>query len=207
MADIRNRIVEHRKVRLGDIKINPANYKVHTEAQRNAINAATREIGWIGVPLVYKSERNGGVLTYVDGNMRGAQYPDMETEVAITDLTDAEADYALLTYDPLAQMAGIAVEKMDEVLRSIKSNEAVIQELLSRQAADAGLYFHPEGDDTPYKELDKELEDLAGAESVNITIIVPSEHVQIVKQWLANGEPATGPGMGKGVLRHCGLIK
>ena len=153
MSDTRNRIIEHRVMRLGDIKVNPRNPKHHTEKQKETLAATVREIGWIGTPLVYKSERNGGALTYVDGNMRGSQYPNEEVTVAVTDLNDAEADYALLTYDPIAQMSEIAIQQVDELMRSFSSSEALVQEFIESQAASAGLYLQVDDTDPADKEL------------------------------------------------------
>ena len=57
-----------------------------------------------------------------------------------------------------------------------------------------------------YSDLDAELSALAGMEDVNVVIAVPEKHQETVKEWLANGESQTAPGMGKGVLRRCGLL-
>jgi len=57
-----------------------------------------------------------------------------------------------------------------------------------------------------YRELDEQLDALDGMEEITIGVVVPAKHEAQVKQWLANGEAMTGPGMGKGVLRRCGLL-
>ena len=57
-----------------------------------------------------------------------------------------------------------------------------------------------------WSDLDQELEDLEGSEEVDVKITVPAMHEEAVIDWLANGESKTAPGMGKGVLRHCGLL-
>jgi len=57
-----------------------------------------------------------------------------------------------------------------------------------------------------YSDLDALTDELAGNEDTNISITVPKFHAEAVIEWLANGESKTQPGMGKGVLRRCGLL-
>jgi len=57
-----------------------------------------------------------------------------------------------------------------------------------------------------WSDLDKELAALAGMEEVDVKITIPSMYHDEVIEWLANGEQQTSPGMGKGVLRRCGLL-
>ena len=57
-----------------------------------------------------------------------------------------------------------------------------------------------------YSDFDSELDALAGMEDVNVIVTVPEKHREAVKEWLANGEAQTAPGMGKGILRRCGLL-
>jgi len=140
---LKNRIVEHRKVRLGDIAENPRNHRTHDESQKDTLHAIVDEIGWLGTPLVYESERLGGKLTFVDGNMRGAEYPNEVVEVAVTDLTDKEADYALLTYDPLSQMAELSASAITELAAAFETESEAVQNLLATQRSGAGL-FTPE---------------------------------------------------------------
>ena len=56
-----------------------------------------------------------------------------------------------------------------------------------------------------YSELDDELASLEGFEEVGIIIVVPMKFKDEIEDWLANGEVKTGPGLGKGVMKHCGL--
>jgi hypothetical protein len=55
--------------------------------------------------------------------------------------------------------------------------------------------------------LDDELEKLDGMQDDTIKIIVPAMHKERVMAWLANGEPMTGPGLGRGVMVRCGILK
>lgn len=57
-----------------------------------------------------------------------------------------------------------------------------------------------------FSDLDEETESLNGYEEEKILIYIPAMHKEDVVEWLANGESKTGPGMGKGVLKRCGLL-
>ena len=47
---------------------------------------------------------------------------------------------------------------------------------------------------------------MGGISDNNILITVPQQYVEDIVAWLANGESKTGPGMGKGVMKRCGLL-
>jgi hypothetical protein len=138
--DIRDRITNVEKMRLGDIADNPRNPKTHPKRQGEAIRGVVSEVGWAGVPLIYFSERMGK-WAYVDGHLRKQEFPELTANVAKTDLTDQEADYLLLTFDPIAAMAEADKEKLDGLLRDIQTGDSAVQEMLSEMAEKAGLYF------------------------------------------------------------------
>ena len=57
-----------------------------------------------------------------------------------------------------------------------------------------------------YSDFDEELDKLDGFQEENIIITVAAKYRDEVIGWLANGEAKTAPGMGKGVLKRCGLL-
>lgn len=140
VSEIRDRIIDVQTLRLGDIENHPLNYKVHTDLQGAAMDGVVEEVGWAGIPLAYHSERNGGKLTYLDGHLRKMRFPNLKARVAITDLTDAEADLFLLTYDPIAAMAHESPEQLDALLRGVEASNAAVQALLAELSSKAGLY-------------------------------------------------------------------
>jgi hypothetical protein len=105
MSDsIRNRIKGHRRVRAGDLVPHEFNFRVHPEVQREALAALYREVGFARSLLAY--ELPDGRLKLIDGHLRRDLDPDMEVEVEVLDVSDAEARTLLLTIDPLAELAG-----------------------------------------------------------------------------------------------------
>jgi hypothetical protein len=68
-----------------------------------ALRAIYNEVGFARSLLAY--ELPDGRLKLIDGHLRRDFDPDMEVEVEILDVTDAEARALLLTIDPLAALA------------------------------------------------------------------------------------------------------
>lgn len=152
--NIRNRIVEIKRMKLGDIAHNPRNWRTHPQEQRETFNGILKEIGFAGVPLAYQSERTG-TLTYVDGHLRKETAPDFEADVAILDITDTEADLLLSLYDPLGDMAGVDNEQLDSLLREINTGN----EALQRALAELGEKTNTVNlDEIDFKEYDESVE-------------------------------------------------
>jgi hypothetical protein len=104
MSDpIRNRIKSHRRVRAGDLVPHEWNFRTHPEHQRAALEALYREVGFARSLLAY--ELPDGRLKLIDGHLRRDLDPDMEVDVEILDVDDAEARALLLSIDPLASLA------------------------------------------------------------------------------------------------------
>ena len=100
---VRNRIAGHRRVRAGDLVPHEMNPRRHPAAQRAALEALYREVGFARSLLAYPLP--DGRLKLIDGHLRQALDPDMEVEVEVLDVTDAEARALLLSLDPLARLA------------------------------------------------------------------------------------------------------
>jgi hypothetical protein len=99
----RNRIKRHVRVRAGDLVPHELNPRLHPDAQRAALAALYREVGFSRSLLAY--ELPDGRLKLIDGHLRRSLTPDMEVEVEVLDVTEAEARTLLLSLDPLAQLA------------------------------------------------------------------------------------------------------
>jgi hypothetical protein len=100
---IRNRIKGHRRVRAGDLVPHELNFRLHPEAQRAALQALYREVGFARSLLAY--ELPDGRLKLLDGHLRRDLDPDMEVDVEVLDVSDDEARALLLSIDPLAALA------------------------------------------------------------------------------------------------------
>src|SRR5215472_15283660 len=99
----RNRIKEHRRVRAGDLVPHEHNWRRHPRAQRAALEALYREVGFARSLLAY--ELPDGRLKLLDGHLRRDLDPDMLVDVEVLDVNDDEARALLLSIDPLAALA------------------------------------------------------------------------------------------------------
>jgi hypothetical protein len=113
---IRNRIKAHRRVRAGELVPHEFNFRVHPEMQRAALAALYREVGFARSLLAY--ELPDGRLKLIDGHLRRDLDPDMEVDVEVLDVSDAEARTLLLSIDPLAELA-LEQEELRERLREL----------------------------------------------------------------------------------------
>jgi hypothetical protein len=171
---LRNRVIERRRMLGSELTPNARNFRTHPDEQRAALRGVLTEIGQAGELLLYRSERNGGKLTLVDGHLRAEDYANQEWDVAITDLTDSEADKLLAVHDPLAAMAGTDTEQLDALLADLETDDAGLQALLDDLAT---------GDEEPeLKNLDiKEPPKMAWA-LIGIPVVRFGEIAELIEQ-------------------------
>lgn len=117
-------------MKASDLTPNPANWRLHPPAQSEALAAILRDVGQVGEVYAYRSERHGGALVLVDGHLRCEDYPDAEWDVAICDLNDEEADKILLSRDPLAAMAEVSKQHLEELFGRVKTEEGGLARLM-----------------------------------------------------------------------------
>jgi hypothetical protein len=131
---IRNRIAAHVRIRAGNLVPHEMNPRIHSEAQRRALELLYDEIGFARSLLAYRLP--DGRLKLIDGHLRQSLDPEMEVDVEVLDVTDAEARALLLAIDPLAQLAGYEAETLSE-LRSLVENDSAAVKSLWEVLADA----------------------------------------------------------------------
>ena len=133
----RNRIVGEGEQPASQFVANPANWRVHPQAQRDAMRGALNEVGWVQRVIV---NRRTGYL--IDGHERvwqALQNGDAPVPYVEVDLDEAEEAYVLATLDPIGAMAATDRAKLDELLREVQSSEAGVQAMLSELAEKAGV--------------------------------------------------------------------
>jgi hypothetical protein len=124
---MRNRILRHVRVRAGDLVPHELNPRVHSDAQRSALQMLYDEIGFARSLLAYPLA--DGRLKLIDGHLRATMTPDEEVEVEVVDVTDAEARALLLAIDPLAQLAGYEADTLDKLRRMVEADSAAVKSL------------------------------------------------------------------------------
>jgi len=123
----KNRILRHVRVRAGELVPHELNPRVHSDAQRRALQLLYEEIGFARSLLAY--ELPDGRLKLIDGHLRQSMDPDMEVDVEVLDVTDAEARALLLAIDPLSQLAGYQAETLEELRQLVEKDSAAIETL------------------------------------------------------------------------------
>lgn len=137
----RDRKVETVRMRVGDIQPHPMNPKIHPAGQLAPLRGLLETVGKLDDLKAYRSERAGGALVFFDGHGRQSLDPEAEWDVDIYDLTDAEADLAVATFDPIGWQAEQSRAQLDALLREVSTGDAALQKLLSDVAEESGLYF------------------------------------------------------------------
>jgi|GEM_PF-1415049 hypothetical protein len=137
MSQFRDRIIEVKKVKSRELLDNDGNWRLHPDAQRETMTGVLHEVGKADVLLAYYSARNDDQLTLFDGHLRKALDPDEEWTVAITDLTDEEADKMLLVLDPLAAMAEMNKARLLDLTDRVNTDDLMVRELLRKMEMEA----------------------------------------------------------------------
>ena len=139
---IRNRIKSHRRLRAGDLVPHEWNFRLHPEEQRAALLALYHEVGFARSLLAY--ELPDGRLKLLDGHLRRDLDPDMEVDVEVLDVTDAEARALLLSIDPLAALAETQTQLHQRLLELTPVQSPELEQAW-RAAAEAAATAKPAG--------------------------------------------------------------
>ena len=146
----RNRIVGEGVKPASQFMANDKNWRVHPQAQRDALRGALNEVGWVA-PVI-ENARTGYL---VDGHERvwqALQNDDADVPYVQVDLSPEEEAYVLATLDPIGAMAHTDPQKLDELLHEVQSGEAGVQQLLVDLSESAGMYLE---DVPPPPDLDE----------------------------------------------------
>jgi hypothetical protein len=122
---VRNRIVEHVRVRAGDLIAHPFNFRRHPVGQREALAASYAEVGFARSLLGYR--RPDGRIQLIDGHLRRDIDSELEVTVELLDVTEEEARKLLLTVDPLAGLAEADQEVLAELVAATPTDSEVLE--------------------------------------------------------------------------------
>jgi ParB-like chromosome segregation protein Spo0J len=141
---IRDRVKELRRVRAGDLRPHPKNWRTHPAAQRDALRGVLAEIGYADALLA--RELPDGTLELVDGHLRAETTPEADVPVLVLDLDDAEAAKLLALLDPLAAMAETDRDVLAELLSDVQTQNDAVQRVLDGMLAAAEMPLGAEPD-------------------------------------------------------------
>jgi hypothetical protein len=132
---IRDRIKELRRVPANQLRPNAKNWRVHPSAQQDALRGVLAEIGYAGALLA--RETDDGSLELIDGHLRAETTPDCLVPVLVLDITSAEADKLLATYDPLSAMADINSGTLEKLLAETNIESPAVRAMMDQILAEA----------------------------------------------------------------------
>ena len=135
MADWRNRIVGEAEVAPDSLLANPWNFRVHPKRQRDAMESALDNIGWIQRIIVNRV--TGHVL---DGHMRVASAIHHGVEfvpVVYVELSEDEERAALATFDPLGSVAVMDSDTFADLTDGLATGSEVLDAFLSELRPDS----------------------------------------------------------------------
>jgi DNA modification methylase len=125
----RNRIVGSREEPPEQLLANPANWRLHPAAQRNALRGSLDTVGWVAHVTV--NQRTGHV---VDGHARveeAISRGEPAIPVVYVDLSEEEEALVLATLDPIGAMADRDTAKLEELLATVTVDDAGLRRLLA----------------------------------------------------------------------------
>lgn len=125
---IRDRIKELRRVPAKDLRPSPRNWRVHPQAQADALRGVLAEIGFASAVLARELE--DGSLELIDGHLRAETSPGAKIPVLVLDVSAAEADKILATFDPLGAMADADADKLRALLDDVHIDSPAVLEML-----------------------------------------------------------------------------
>ena len=131
----RDRVVELRRVRAGELLDHPRNWRTHPKRQREAIRSVLTEIGYADALIAREQD---GRLVLIDGHLRRSLHPDQVVPVLVLDVTEAEAELLLSTLDPLAGLAGSNPDALRDLLSRVSSSSEEVRQLFAEMMARAG---------------------------------------------------------------------
>jgi ParB-like chromosome segregation protein Spo0J len=128
----RTRIKSLRHVKANELIANDLNWRLHPQAQREALSGLFEEVGFAGAVLV--REREDGKLVIVDGHLRAEEAGDQKIPVLVTDLDEAEAKLVLASFDPIGAMASVDKKALKDLLLGLEATSEAAVALLDQIA-------------------------------------------------------------------------
>jgi site-specific DNA-methyltransferase (adenine-specific) len=150
----RDRIVELRRVRCGDIEPHPMNPRTHSAKQLAAVTGLLVDVGKARPLVAFPADGLGpkgdfSRLMYADGHGRQVIDRNEVWPVTVTDLTMAEATEMLFA-DSTGEMGGYDPVKLDAAIHAVNTGceelQAMLSDLWASVEADAVDDATPEAD-------------------------------------------------------------
>ena len=177
VTDWKNRIVDTGEVDPTELVANPANWREHPQAQRDALEGVLAEVGWVQNIVV--NRRTGHII---DGHLRvslAVERGESRVPVVYVDVDEEDERLMLATLDPLAAMALTDDVALERLLASVSAESAAVSSLLADLRAEDDLDLASLVDaDVPRAEPDAGPPD--AEERQLVVAVTPEQRAQIL---------------------------
>jgi len=126
--NIRDRVKELRRVKAGTLRPHPRNWRIHPDAQRDALRGVLAEIGY--ADALVARELPDGSLELIDGHLRAETTPEADVPVLVVDLDDREAAKLLAVLDPLAGLAETDRDALAGLAAEMETQNEALREMI-----------------------------------------------------------------------------
>ena len=132
-----NRITGYGEEAPDTLLANPRNFRRHPKHQQDALAGVLRDVGVVQDVIL---NRRTGFL--IDGHLRvslAVRDGQATIPVKYVDLSEDEEALILATLDPIAALATVDAEILENLLREVTTGDAAVQAMLDALAVDAGI--------------------------------------------------------------------
>jgi ParB-like chromosome segregation protein Spo0J len=141
-VNLRNRIVGTGTLRLEEALFNPSQWRIHPQAQQDALASVLDEVGWVQQVIV--NQQTGHLI---DGHCRVTLADRREEEsvpCVYVDLSPAEERLVIAALDATSHMASPDPELLRDLLEAIAAEEPHLGELVAAIGREYELTAEPE---------------------------------------------------------------
>ena len=132
--EVRDRIRELRRVKASELVANPE-LAPPSKEQSAAMRGLLNEIGYAGALLA--RDLSDDTLQLIDGHLRLETTPKATVPVLVLDVTEAEADKILLTFDPISALAQADQWQMEALLATVRTENTAVAAMFERVAGES----------------------------------------------------------------------
>lgn len=132
----RNRVVGNDVVPAADLLalMNPLNWRVHSEDQKQTMESILDEIGWVQDVIINRTTNH-----VLDGHMRIAKAAEFGESVPVkyVELTEAEERKVLATFDTVSAMADADSKMLELLVSDVETNSIMVRDMLDHAVHNA----------------------------------------------------------------------
>lgn len=193
-----------RVVDVDELTPHPRNYNRHSAQQVDELGQSLDDFGQYKNVVAWRDPSNGVLYMLAGHGLLDGAIKDGRTRIVVndrSDLTRAQA-MALMASDNFTISTDFDYPLLADIVTDLEFPADVPG--LGEDVRAAILEMAGGGLD--YSDFDSQLDSLDGYQEGDIKITVPAMYRDRVIDWLSCGESKTAPGLGKGVMRRCGLL-